>query len=84
MSWCAYCGEEGHGVIPLAKNIEGHVKCFVLQNVFEVLNRGKCVLVLSYWAGLCPIGVHAPVHILNSLAVAQLPTGPKSLQNTSV
>ena len=42
MSWCNWCGEENDGVKPMCKGMEGHVKCFVVQNVFEVLNRGRC------------------------------------------
>ena len=53
MSWCNWCGEEGKGVIPLSKFEEGHIKCFVLQNVFEVLNWGRCR----------PTAVHVPVRL---------------------
>lgn len=43
MSWCQYCGENGKGIVPLAHGIAGHIRCFVMHNVFEVLNHGRFV-----------------------------------------
>lgn len=42
MNYCYACGRDEHGVIPLCKGVNGHVRCFVIRNVFQVLNHGKC------------------------------------------